>query len=281
MSLKRRYHVFTILCVLVVSVGGILTWRGFAQGTIVPAGLDEFDTPNDLTTNENWNLPAGFFPHNPPAVSNAISVRVSFGGDASECAGDHDTTICRPLDVVVPGDTPGVLTKLKLVAVGFDGVAGSTLRVSWPGYRDELYTVTLQKSETIPSHGTVTFNSGGTGVLGDFPIAREVICKPTLDPSQPIRCAESETELDPATGQRVFGDFNLRGGLFNWFLVNNHCLIFANAHKDGRLDDHGRVVKEHNAVCPHPTPSPSASPSPSPTGSALPKPTATFHPFGG
>ena len=274
MSLKRRYHLFTILSVLVVSLGGILTWRGFAQGTIIPAGSDDFNTPGDGTSNETWNLPAGFFPHVPAATSNAIvDLRASFGGDNSACT-TSDTVVCRPLALSVPGDTPIVLTQLKLVGTSFDG--NPQLQVSFPGFPDVFYNVSVEQSED-PSFGTQHFNANGTSVIVDFKIKRKYKFTPS-DTSQPIRCADSETEKLP-DGTPVFGEFNLAGGLLNWFLVGNRCICFPNKHVDARLDDLGRPTHEHNAVQPLSTPRPTVSPSP--TGSVTPKPTATAIKFGG
>jgi len=255
MSVKKRYRLFTILSVLVVSVGGALTWRSFAQGTVIPHGPDNFNTPADNSSFETWNLPAGFFVNSAGAQSAAIAnLQEHFSGDTSDPCLTSDTIVDRPNDCVVPSDTAIVLLQLKLVGV-------EQLTVNFPGYPSLNYNVVVEKSET-PSEGTMSFNADGTFGIVDFPINRVYKFIPT-DPTQPIKCADSTTALKP-DGTPIFNDFNLKGGHGHWFLSGGHCICFADTHIDNRLDDSGRPTHEHNAVNPHPTPSPSPTTSPSP-----------------
>jgi hypothetical protein len=267
MSVKKKYHLFTILSVLVVSVGGILTWRGFAQGTVIPHGPDNFNTPADNTSFETWNLPAGFFVNSSAALSSAVhNWQEHFSGNNSDPCLTSDTIVDRPQDLVVPGETPIVLLQLKLVGV-------EQLRVSFPGFPDLLYNVIVEKSET-PSDGRMSFNVDGTFGIVDFPINRMYKFVPT-DTSQPIKCADSTTASNP-DNTLVFSDFNLKGGHGHWFLSGNHCICFPDTHIDNRLDESGRPTHEHNAVNPSPTPTPTISPSPSLSPSPVPTATIGF-----
>jgi hypothetical protein len=286
MSVKKRYRLFTILSVLVVSVGGILTWRAAAV-TVIPAGYDEFNTIGSGGTSEQWNsLPAGFFANKEGFGSLAVAASTpTFTGRNPVPGFTGDTVIERTNSVSVPGAT-------ALVVAGLRFVGESELTVSFSqGTPSVTYTVLVDESGTVPSTGDMTFNSDGTYSSG-LTINRKYTFVPT-DSSQPTRTAESATEHDSG-GNLIFPAINLTG-TGTWSAPSgasasgiqpqavttqppggggstpvasptpNKCFINPSSEA-GVLASHGILP----AGCPKPSPSPTPSASPLPT--VTPKP---------
>jgi hypothetical protein len=276
MSLKRRYHLFTILSVLVVTAGGILTWRASAV-TVVPAGYDQFNTIGGGATNETWSggLPSGFFKNKEGYNSNAIGgpLNMTFTGRNSVPGFSGDTVIERTSAVTVPGSSPLVLTGIQFIAEG-------QITAAFPaGTPSVTYSVLVQQSVIAPSTGTITFNLDGS-YGSSLTVNRQYTFAPT-DTSQPNTVADSTTARD-GSGTLLFpenefsgtGTWSLPGGASAGPAIQaesvgpaaaattspNRCLINPNSEA-GSLAAHGILP----AGCPSPSPSPTSSPVPSPT----------------
>jgi hypothetical protein len=274
MSVKKRYRLFTILSVLVVSAGGILTWRASAV-TIIPAGYDEFNTIGSGGTSESWSaLPAGFFKNSQGVGSAAMSASTqTFTGRNPVPGFTGDTVIERTSSVTVPGSTALVITGLRFIDE-------SQLTATFPGGTPSsvTYTVLVQESDIAPSTGDMTFNLDGTYNSG-LTVNRSYTFVPT-DGSQPTRVADSTTEKD-GSGNLIFPAIVLSGS-GTWSPPGggsapaiqpegigpaaaattspNKCFI-----KPGT---EAAVNAQHGilpAGCPSPSPSPTASPIPTVT----------------
>ena len=204
MSVKKRYRLFTILSVLVVSVGGIMTWRAAAV-TVIPSGYDEFNTIGSGGTGEPWNsLPAGFFTNKEGFGSDAVAASSpTFTGRNPVPGFTGDTVIERTNSVSVPGTTALVVTGLRFV-----GESELTVSFSQGGTPSVTYTVLVDESGSTPSTGDMTFNSDGSYTSG-LTINRKYTFVPT-DSSQPTRTAESATERDSGNNL-IFPAIDLTG----------------------------------------------------------------------
>jgi len=269
--------------VLVVSVGGLLTWRAFAT-TVIPSGYDQFTTSGSGATNEQWGaLPAGFFTNKEGFGSYAISAQTpTFTGRNSVPGFDGDTVIERTSSVNVPGST-------ALLVAGIRFIGESQLTATFPGGTPSVtYTVLAQESQIAKSTGEMSFNSDGS-YSSSLTINREYTFLPT-DTTQPKKVADSTTERDSG-GNLIFPALDLSGG-GTWSQSNsggpvvqaestttggpggpggsatpaptkNPCLVNPNSEA-GLLAKHGILP----CGC-------KPTPSPSPTSSVTPKPTAT------
>ncbi len=197
MSVKKRYRLFTILSVFVVSAGGILTWRASAV-TVIPAGYDQFNTVGTGGTHEQWGdcvtgrpaLPSNFFTNKEGFLSNAVTgcIQVNFTGRNAVPGFTGDTVLERTNPVTVPGSTPLVLTGLRFVAE-------ATITATFPGGTPSItYTVLVDESEAAQSVGQISFDQFGhyTSSIG---INRRYTFAPS-DVSQPIRVADSTNTFD-------------------------------------------------------------------------------------
>jgi len=285
MSVKKRYHLFTILSVLVVSVGGILTWRAFAT-TVIPAGYDQFTTSGSGATNEQWQaLPAGFFTNKEGFGSYAIAAQTpTFTGRNPVPGFTGDTVIERTSSVSVPGST-------GLLVTGIRFIGESQMTAGFPGGTPSVtYTVLAQESQLVKSTGEMTFNGDGS-YNSSLTINREYTFLPT-DSSQPKRIADSTTERD-STGALIFPALDLSGG-GTWVQGSSSSpVIQAESATTGGTGGGGAVASaspknpcvvnpnsEAGALAKHGilpcgcTP----PPSPTPTSSVTPKPTVTVMP---
>jgi hypothetical protein len=202
MSMKKRYRVFTILSVIAICFGGLLTWRASAT-TVVPAGYDQFSTLGSGETNEQWGaLPAGFFTNAQGAPSNAINAQtVTFEGRNPVPGFTGDTVIERTQSVSVPGSTALLVAGIRFIA---DNQVTATFSSGTPTV---TYTVLAQESQIAPSTGEMTFNTNGT-YNSSLTINREYTFIPT-DPTQPTVTADSTTARNG--GVLIFSPIDLTG----------------------------------------------------------------------
>jgi hypothetical protein len=286
MSVKKRYRLLTILSVLVVSVGGILTWRAAAV-TVLPAGYDEFNTIGSGGTSEPWSsLPAGFFKNKEGFGSDAVpSSTPTFTGRNPVPGFTGDTVIERTNSVSVPGSTALVVTGLRFV-----GESDLTVSFSQGGTSSVTYTVLVDESGIAPSTGDMTFNSDGT-YTSTLAINRKYTFVPT-DASQPTRTADSTTERDSG-GNLIFPAIDLTG-TGTWSAPSGSSAspaIQAQSATTGGTTGGGSVpvasptpnkcfikpgseaaLFAKHGILPAGCPTPSPSPSPSPAPSVTPKP---------
>jgi hypothetical protein len=203
MSMKKRYRAFTILSVIAICFGGLLTWRASAT-TVVPAGYDQFSTLGSGETSEQWGaLPAGFFINAQGAQSNAINAQtVTFEGRNAVPGFNGDTVIERTQSVSVPGST-------ALLVAGIRFIAENQVTATFPaGTPVVTYTVLAQESQIAPSTGEMTFNTNGT-YTSSLTINRQYTFVPT-DPTQPTITVDSTTAKNG--GVLIFAPIDLNGG---------------------------------------------------------------------
>jgi len=229
-----------------------LAWRGLAATTI-NSGYDEFNTPSDGSSYETLNLPQGFFVNSSNFPSDAISTTMTFRGGNTVPGFPTDTVVERTNDVNVPGDTPIILTGLRVVGT-------QQVTAHFPnGTAFVTYDVSVQESET-PSTGRMSFSSNNTFTIEKFLINRVYTFVPT-DTSQPTKVADSLTSLNP-DGSPVFQPFDLGGGGGQWFGSGHNVIVVPSKHQ---TPTHAHVV-----IQPSPTPTPSPSPVPTMTVKPIP-----------
>jgi len=256
MSVQRKQHLFTILAVLVVSVGCILTWRATAQTTI-DAAYDQFNTPDDGQSSETWSLPPGFFTNNAGSPSLAIdNLPMSFKGGEPVPNFGADTVVQR-LDTVPPGGTTRIRLSLSLVGSG----PSSPVQVTFQDGSSASYLVAVRESQIAESSGHMQFLADGSFNIPDWTINREYTFNST-DASQAPKIADSTTEINPITNQPVFPALSFGGSNGTW--SGGGHLVHIHPHLHGP-PNHNHFVQ--------PTPTPSPSPSPVPT--------KTIRPIGG
>ena len=207
MSVKKRYRIFTILSVLVVSAGGILTWRVSAT-TVIPAGYDQFTTQGSGATYEPWNtIPAGFFKKSDGTNSVATFYSPTFAGRNAVPGFVGDTVIERTNSVTVPGSSALVLTGIRFVAE-------TPLTVTFADGSNLTYTVLVDESDKYPSTGQITFNNDVNHTYNSsIGMNRVYTFIPTTE-GQPTKTAESAETSDvfPALNLQGTGNWSVSGG---------------------------------------------------------------------
>src|SRR5262245_54170855 len=113
----------SVVVLLILGAAAVIVWRANAA-TVVPAGVDQFQTPPNATSFEPWNLPAGFFTNAAGSSSNAISTTVYYKGGDPVPGYSADTVIKRESSVTVPGST-------ALTVIGIRFVSTSPVAVSF------------------------------------------------------------------------------------------------------------------------------------------------------
>ena len=141
---------------MVLLVGLFVTVKnGAAQGTIVPAGFDKFETTANGETYHNFassKIPADFFGDGSIEYSGTVPLE----GVPLPNEGDIDTIIERLQSVQVGGTTGIVMRKLSLksinaITVNFDN-----------GTAPQSWNVAVDLSPLQASTGTMTIEAGGT-----------------------------------------------------------------------------------------------------------------------
>lgn len=242
----RAFHankLLSLVVLLILGAAAAVVWRANAE-TIVPAGVDEFQTPPNATSFEPWNLPAGFFTNASGSGSNALSTTVYYRGGDAVPGYSADTVISRDSDVSVPGST-------GLTVVGLRFVSTSSLRVTFQDGTTRFYQIRVKESSTTPSGGEMRLYADNT-FDNDLSINREYTC---TSPGQPTKVFESAAVgWDPIhlTGD---GTWELTGARL---AAASRNVRIRPRTEQGLLEQHGLVP-----------PSPSPSPSPSPTKTSI------------
>ena len=149
----------TFLAGIVLVVGlFVTTTKSDAQGTVIPAGDDLFETTGNGETFHNFGkepIPVGFFTSNGGSPSQAYNQLVPLVGKPLSPGSDIDTIIARNQTVTVPGTTSLTMTGLSLNSI-------NALKITYADGSTEDWDMHVGLSAFKSSTGSMTIGSGGT-----------------------------------------------------------------------------------------------------------------------
>ncbi|HEU4390592.1 MAG TPA: hypothetical protein VFV34_22505 [Blastocatellia bacterium] len=160
---------------LIVGIGMVVVWRTSAT-TIISRGYDEFQTPPNAVSNEDWNLPGGFFVKKSGSKSMPLSARVSFNRGAAVHGFSADTVIERLDSVRVPGAT-------RVQVIGRRLVSAEPLAVSFEDGTTEHYDISVKESSKLRSSGRMDFFTNNE-VAYHLDVNREYTCTANGQPAK-------------------------------------------------------------------------------------------------
>jgi hypothetical protein len=147
-----RKTILTLAICLVIGIGALSLWRAGAA-TVISAGYDTFNTPDDGQTKESLSV-EGLLT-NAAGNPSTGTVTIVFKGGDSVPGYNADTVITRTSNVTVPGDSDLALTGLRLVS-------SAPVTIGFTDGSSADYSVSVKESAARPSTGTIHFNSDGT-----------------------------------------------------------------------------------------------------------------------
>ncbi|HEU4391370.1 MAG TPA: hypothetical protein VFV34_26460 [Blastocatellia bacterium] len=232
----------TAAVLVILGAAAVIVWRASA-GTVVPAGVDEFQTPPNATSFEPWNLPAGFFTNANGSPSNELyNATIYYKGGDPVPGYSADTVIKRVSDVDVPGST-------DLEVVGLRFVSTSPLAITFADGTTAYYQINVEQSSKYPSAGVMDLYLNPNSFVNSLDINRKYICTAAGQPTNEFESVDVGWEAIHLSGEGTWSFSGTRLG------ISRGGVSIKPKTEQGILEQHGLV--------------PPSSPTPSPTKTAI------------